>query len=265
MFIKRKSIEKEVSQRMPRKPRHAPINLSESGGVRYLHFGTEWIQGAMRIRRPDWIELEYVQQMMAWLLFCESPQHIVQLGLGTGALTKFCYRQCNAARITAVELNPAVIAACRMSFKLPANDERLQVIEADAMDVVMDAVQHGTMDILQVDLYDASARGPVLDSFEFYQACAACLQRDGIMTVNLFGDHPSYDKNLADNAARLQYGSLSAGGRCGQCGRNGLSANADTGFYFALRAGLRGRRTDGSARTTVGERFEINASRINRI
>ena len=49
---------------------------------------------------------------------------------------------------------------------------------------------------LQVDLYDATARGPVLDSAEFYSACAACLAPHGVMTVNLFGDHPSYAKNV---------------------------------------------------------------------
>jgi hypothetical protein len=49
----------------PRKPRFAPVTFSEEGGVRFLHFGTEWVQGAMRLRKPDHIELEYAQQMMA--------------------------------------------------------------------------------------------------------------------------------------------------------------------------------------------------------
>jgi len=58
----------------PRKPRFAPVTFSEEGGVRYLHFGTEWVQGAMRLRKPDHIELEYAQQMMAWLLFIQTPK-----------------------------------------------------------------------------------------------------------------------------------------------------------------------------------------------
>ena len=196
MLIKRKFIEKEESQRQPRKPVYAPVNLSESGGVRYLHFGTQWIQGAMRVRRPDWIELEYAQQMMIWMLFVPQPEQVVQLGLGTGALTKFCYRQFPETHVTAIELNPSVIAVCRTMFKLPPNDEYLHVIEMDAMDFVTDAEHHGKIDALQVDLYDAQAHGPVLDTPEFYQGCAACLKPDGVMTVNLFGDHPSYDKNL---------------------------------------------------------------------
>jgi spermidine synthase len=202
MLIKRKSIEKEESSRPARsapavrKPKFAPVTLSEQDGVRYLHFGTEWVQGAMRIRKPDWPELEYAQQMMSWMLWIAQPRHIAQLGLGTGALTKFCYKQFPQAEVTTIELNASVIAVCASMFKLPENDARLKVLEMDAMDYVNDPANYGTLDALQVDLYDATARGPVLDTPEFYEACAACLGDDGIMTVNLFGDHPSYAKNL---------------------------------------------------------------------
>ena len=205
MLIKRKSIEKEeslrgsrpdASARPQRKPKFAPVTLSEEDGVRYLHFGTEWVQGAMRLRKPDWIELEYAQQMMAWMLFIQAPAHIVQLGLGTGALTKFGYRQFPQARVTAVELNSSVIAICESMFKLPPEDDRLTVLEMDAGEFVAEPARRGTIDVLQIDLYDATARGPVLDSPEFYSDCAACLAPGGMVTVNLFGDHPSYAKNL---------------------------------------------------------------------
>jgi spermidine synthase len=197
MLIKRKSIEQAESSRRPaRKPRYAPVTLSEQDGVRYLHFGTEWVQGAMRIRKPDWPELEYAQQMMVWMLFIDTPQAIAQLGLGAATLTKFCYRQFPQAGVTAVELNPSVIAICESMFKLPPSDERLKVLEMDALDFVNDRDNHGAFDVLQSDLYDATARGPVLDTPEFYLACSDCLAPHGIMTVNLFGDHPSFDKNI---------------------------------------------------------------------
>ena len=204
MLIKRKSIEAQANSRSgvgigaspKRKVKYAPVTISEMDGCRYLHFGTEWVQGAMRLRKPDWLELDYAQQMMAWMLFIDRPQRIVQLGLGTGALTKFCYRQFPGAQVTAVELNPAVISICQSMFKLPDSDDRLNVIEMDAEDFVNEHSQYGTLDVLQVDVYDATARGPVLDSTEFYQACADCLKPNGILTVNLFGDHPSYIKNI---------------------------------------------------------------------
>ena len=197
MLIKRKSIEQAESSRRPnRKARFAPITLSEHDNVRYLHFGTEWVQGAMRIRKPDWPELEYAQQMMAWMLFIDAPKSIVQLGLGAATLTKFCYRSFPDAKVTAVELNAAVIDVCHTMFKLPPDDARLKVIEGDAEAFVNNPAHHGKYDVIQSDLYDATARGPVLDSAEFYQACAACLKKSGMMTVNLFGDHPSFKRNL---------------------------------------------------------------------
>jgi spermidine synthase len=196
MLIKRKSIEQaESSRRVTRTPKFAPVTLSEQDGVRYLHFGTEWVQGAMRIRKPDWPELEYAQQMMAWMLWLEQPRAIVQLGLGTAALTKFCYRQFPEATVTAVELNPSVIAICNTMFKMPPLDARLTVLEIDALDFVNDPANLGAFDVLQCDLYDATAKGPVLDTPEFYEACNACLSDNGIMTVNLFGDHPSFARN----------------------------------------------------------------------
>src|SRR5690554_5609087 len=45
--------------------------ISEASGIRYLHFGSEWVQGAMRLRRPNDLIIAYTQQMMAWLLLLE--------------------------------------------------------------------------------------------------------------------------------------------------------------------------------------------------
>jgi spermidine synthase len=180
------------------------VFVSEFRGVRSLHLASEInadtscapIQGSMRLAVPDQIELEYVQQMNLWMLFDMLPKHIVQLGLGAASLTKFCYRHFPDALVTAVDLNPKVIAMCREQFKLPPDDDRLRVLEMDAFDFVRSRARHGTVDVIQVDLYDAEADGPVLDSPEFYEACAACLTPGGMMTVNLFANNVQRRKNI---------------------------------------------------------------------
>ena len=177
-------------------PGHPPATIDEFEGVRFLHLGTSWVQGAMRLAKPDTIELEYVQMMMMWTLFQRAPRRIAQLGLGSAALTKFCYQRFPEAKVTAIELNPNVIAICRALFGLPDNDARLDVREMNALDFVLDRANHGKFDVLQVDLYDQDARGPVLDSVEFYQGCRDCLAPGGIVTANVFGDFSNYDKNF---------------------------------------------------------------------
>ncbi|MBU3621623.1 spermidine synthase [Polynucleobacter sp. CS-Odin-A6] len=175
-----------------------PVTFSESAGIRYLHFGSELIQGAMRIRDPDEIYLEYNQQMMAWLLFLETQpgMRVAQLGLGTGALTKFTHRYCPAVKTTVVELNPAVIVSARSMFFTPDDDRRLETIQTDAKDFVRGAEHQAYFDAIQVDLYDAICDGPAASSLDFYQGCYKTLKSPGVMTVNLFSRHKSFNLNL---------------------------------------------------------------------
>jgi spermidine synthase len=172
------------------------VTISESSGVRYLHLGTPWIQGAMRIDDPLAIELEYVRRMMVWMLLREPAQwaggHAVQLGLGAGAITRFCSKRMKM-RTTAVELNPRVVAVCRQWFRLPADSARLAVLEMDARHFVADPARAGSVDVLSVDLYDHEAASPVLDSAEFYRHCQSLLGAGGVMTANLFGRDASFE------------------------------------------------------------------------
>ena len=180
------------------------VNLSEADGVRYLHLGTEWVQGSMRLDAPFDIDLEYVQRMMAWLLFVPpesvAGRHAMQLGLGAGALTKFCYKKLRMT-CTAVEINPRVADVCRAWLKLPPEDERLRVVIADAAREIRRPEWLGTVDALQVDLYDDEAAAPVLDSPDFYADCRHLLTEEGCMTVNLFGRSASFDRSLESIAS----------------------------------------------------------------
>jgi spermidine synthase len=175
------------------------VTLSEEDGMRYLHFGTEWIQGGMRIARPYALELAYQQQMMSPALFLPEPRRIVQLGLGAGALTKFCHRHVPSAEVVAVELSAAVVEAAHAWFLVPDEDARLTIVQDDARDFISRPGQRGRADWLQVDLYDAHARGPVYDDVAFYRACRAALRAPGVACFNLFGRRfdPSFERICA--------------------------------------------------------------------
>ena len=175
------------------------VNFCDYGDIRTLHLGTEWVQGSMLIDAPFDIDLEYVQRMMVWLLFVDaasvSKRHAMQLGLGAASCTKFCFKKLRMAT-TAIEINPQVVSACRLWFKLPPDDARLQVVLADASAEIKKPKWQGQIDALQVDLYDDEAAAPVLDSAEFYADCHRLLTDDGMMTVNLFGRSSSFQSSV---------------------------------------------------------------------
>lgn len=152
----------------------------------------------MIVRRPWDIAIEYVAQMMGWLLFLDPPARVLQLGLGAGALTRWCWRRLPDTGVDVVEASAAVIQLARSQFALPADDERLAVHHADAARFVADAAARGEhWGVVQADLYDAEARGPVCDSLAFYRDCRAVLAPEGgMLVVNLFGEHASYAKNI---------------------------------------------------------------------
>lgn len=185
-------------------PELAPATISESDGVRYLHLGTPWVQGAMRIRAPLKLELEYIQRMMVWMLLRPEAEltdgHAVQLGLGAAAITRCCHTTLGM-NCTAVELNASVISACRMWFRLPADSARLQVLHGDAARYAADPLRRGSAQVLCVDLYDHDAASPVLDSLAFYADCHGLLGDGGVMTVNLFGRDASFARSAQRIAA----------------------------------------------------------------
>jgi spermidine synthase len=168
-------------------PQHS-VDISEENGVRNLHFGSDWIQSAMRIARPWSLELAYTREMMAGLLMRPTgqwPRSALLIGLGAGSLAKFIYRYLPDCRITVVEINPQVEYIARQYFKLPDDPRRLDVVIGCGADYMLGGERR--FDMILVDGYDPDAKAGVLDTEPFYLACRARLSDKGLCSVNLLG------------------------------------------------------------------------------
>ena len=175
----------------------AGLEVTEERGMRVLHLGSRAIQSAMRISRPWDLELAYTRAMMGFLMFNSTPQEVLMIGLGGGSLAKFLRKQRPQTRITAVEIDPRVIAAARVHFELPPDDDTLSVIEADGALYVR---QHpGSADIILLDGFDAGNQVEALATQTFYAACRRALRPGGVLVVNLWGR----DSEFAEYFARL--------------------------------------------------------------
>lgn len=172
------------------------IDISEEAGVRYLHFGSEWVQGAMRLSNPNALELMYTREMMAGLLLHgdDWPRNALAIGLGSASLTKFIHHHCPRTRLHVVEIEARVVAAARQFFCLPEPDQRLSIEIADGADYIQRSERR--FDYILVDGYDGKARAGALDSVQFYTAARARLSDRGVMAVNLFGSSRGFNASL---------------------------------------------------------------------
>ncbi len=177
------------------------IEVSEQAGVRYLHFASTWVQGAMRVQRPYALELPYTREMMAGLLLRDPPwpRAALLIGLGAGSLAKFIHRQLPATQITVVEIDPQVELVARLHFKLPDDPLRLRIVIADGAEYML---RGGALyDYILVDGFDRNARAGVLDTLPFYQACRARLSDEGLLAINLLGRERGFQAS-AERIAR---------------------------------------------------------------
>lgn len=217
------------------------IDVSEEGGVRYLHFGSEWIQGAMRIRRPWSLELDYTREMMAGLLLRDAPwpKRALLIGLGAGSLAKFIWRRLPQTKTTVVEIDPRMPFVARQFFRLPAEDERLAIRIGDGAALV--ARERRRYDLILVDGFDEHARVGELGGLPFYRACRERLSRRGIFATNLFGDRRGFRAGVERIGAAFD-------GRClalPACAGGNVIALAAAGEALAVPlADLRRRATE---------------------
>jgi spermidine synthase len=159
--------------------------IVDSGVRRFLHFELHTVQSAMRLDDPDRLSLRYTRKMMAFLLFNRAPERILLLGLGGGSLAKFCYRHLPCTALTAVEVNPDVIAL-REEFRIPRDDARFRVICADGVTYV--ARLNRSKDVILADACDRAGVAPEFNAIEFYQNAHRCLAPGGVLVINTCSD-----------------------------------------------------------------------------
>jgi spermidine synthase len=174
-----------------------PIEIREARGVRTLHFGSDWVQGAMRINRPNDLELAYTREMMVGLLLSpnwpELPKCILQVGLGAASLTRYIYANLPEALQTVIELEPVVVGAAQQGFKLPPLGDRLQVEIAEGAAWMASSTEQ--YDLILIDGFDAEGETGDLESLSFYQHCRARLAEGGLLVCNFLSRSPHFLKS----------------------------------------------------------------------
>lgn len=165
--------------------RYAKPFIVDTGRRRTLQFDLNYEQSAMLRHDPYRLALTYTRKMMAFLVFNRAPRRVLMLGLGGGSLAKFCHRHLPRTALTAIEINPDVLAL-REEFQIPADDGRFRVICEDAAAYVTALRRY--KDVILIDACNHAGIAPELDTLDFYHHAWRCLSREGVLVANICGE-----------------------------------------------------------------------------
>ena len=153
-------------------------------------------QSEMRIDDPYALVSEYTRKMMGFLAFQPNPKQILIIGLGGGSLVKYCHRHLPTTRITAVEIDPDVLAL-RSQFLVPPDDDRLTVIQADGADHVARMADRGErINALLVDAYDHTGIAHSVVERSFVQNAKQILGTNGVFVMNLVAESADVKRHI---------------------------------------------------------------------
>jgi spermidine synthase len=155
-----------------------------------MYFSGDHLHSQMSRQQPGHLAIDYTRTMMGFLLFNSAPARIAMIGLGGGSLLKFCYHHLAQTQLTAIEINPHVMAL-KEEFEVPDDPERIMLICGDGAEFVRTS---GTeQDVLLVDGFDGAGQALSLCSQAFYNDCFDTLSSKGLMVANLNPEHPDHE------------------------------------------------------------------------
>lgn len=156
--------------------------------MRWLHFNNGAVETVMSLDDPNRLVLDYVRAMMAVLVFVPHTKNMLNLGLGGGAIHRFCNRYLPETRILTIEADPLIVDLCSRYFYL--QDRMNEIVVVDAIDFLENLHRSNTsqtptsFDAILVDLFAEDGVANCLLDPDFYPLVKSSLDRNGVIIFN---------------------------------------------------------------------------------
>lgn len=171
--------------------RFSTIFVVDRGRDRFLRFGAADGDDQTWIDREDprALPMEYLRSAAVGLAL--QPKSVLLVGLGGGGFATFAHQVLPGSAVSAVEIDPHVVAVARSHFGLPPS---VEVAVADgAAFLQKDERRYG---LILVDAYGADDYPQALGTQAFFADVFARLSDDGAAVLNIAVDDGAVERRL---------------------------------------------------------------------
>lgn len=174
------------------------VYVFEKDGIRCLTFkkidGTFPLQGCLLLKDPLKLVFDYPKNMIASLLFNQSPKKILVLGLGVGMMPNVLSNLLPNTKIDIIEIDQEIAFVAKTYFNFNET-ENMKVIIADAYDFVLQTQEK--YDIIFFDVFGEDYIPEKFLTRNFMQSLSKLLSPTGILAINTFTRSKTYNEESA--------------------------------------------------------------------
>jgi spermidine synthase len=152
-----------------------------------------YLESVVNLKDPDEMVLDYSQTIPVSLLYPQTVQRVLMVGLGAGVVSTYLGRAVPDLQIDVVEIDPGVIAAARKYFGVHETD-RVHIVDSDGR-VYLN--RHKKLyDLIVLDAYRELGVPFHLLTREFYTLVKEHLTPGGAVAVNILGNTKLYASTI---------------------------------------------------------------------
>jgi spermidine synthase len=150
-------------------------------------------QSCKLLNNPDFLVFDYAKLAVAGFLMADDPKNILIIGLGGGTLVEAFHSLSPDAKITSVEIDPAVVKVAKEYFHLPL-DAWHTIVEKDGrIFIKREKLRGNKYDLIVLDAFNGDYIPEHLMTLEFFKEVKSVLTDDGLVISNTFSTSILYD------------------------------------------------------------------------
>lgn len=176
------------------------VIVQDEGDIRCLKFSLkrkESSQSCMNLSNPKALVFNYTKLLFSSFLLMDKPENVLIIGLGGGTMSNSIHQLYPNAKITNIEIDPAVVKVARKYFDFIENDHITTHVKDGRIFVKRAALKKQQYDWIILDAFNGEYIPEHLMTKEFLTEIKSVLTPNGVLSANTFSISQLYNYESA--------------------------------------------------------------------